>query len=90
MGELYIYYPGDEEMYFRAAKINDGSAFCALFNLGFDPIEKIKLVIYDDVNEILKLMPDGTYQSVSFEKDEETYVVDSECITLEPVILIIK
>lgn len=89
-GELPLYYTEDAEIYLRAAETKDGDLFCALFNLGFDPLEEICLYVARDVKKIQKLMPDGTYEDVGFKKDGDNIIVDSICNTLEPVVLILK
>ncbi|MBO7345346.1 MAG: hypothetical protein J6U92_05355, partial [Clostridia bacterium] len=38
MGELPIYYYGDEEVYLRVADMKNGDTFVALFNIGLDEI----------------------------------------------------
>ncbi len=88
-GELPVYYPGDEEMYFRAADMDDGGLFCALFNLGLDPIEKIELVCERSATRIEYLAKDGSRREVSFGIDGQRTVIDLPCYTLDPVILFI-
>lgn len=85
--ELPAYYPGDEEVYFRAADMPDGGMFCAIFNIGLDPINQIEMVFNKKISIIKILSPDGTQKSVSFTQKDTTYVLDISCITLEPVIL---
>lgn len=89
-GELPVYYPNDEEIYLRAGKTRDGERFCAIFNIGFDPIEKLELCITDAVCDVQKLMPDGTRRSIGFEKTNDRYVLDTDCNTLDPLILFIR
>lgn len=87
-GELPVYYPGDEEVYFRAADMKDGSLFCALFNLSCDPIEETQLVCDRTVHTIERLMPDGTWQRQSFRPEEgQIYTVDVCCEHLNPILL---
>ncbi len=86
-GELPAWYPEDEEMYFRAADMPDGGLFCALFNIGLDPIEELSVCAERDVTKIVRLMPDGSRKEVAFRRDGDRYVTDISCCTLEPVIL---
>ena len=85
----YVYYPNDEEVYFRAAKIDDGNLFCAVFNIGLDPIERLELVCSEKITAVSVLTPEGTRKSVSFERSSGRYLLDLPCRTLEPVILYI-
>ena len=87
LGQLPVYYPGDEEMYLRAADMEDGGLFAALFNLGFDPIENLELVCQNPVKRIEKLMPDGSRRAVDFAQDGSTLKLNCPCNTLDPVIL---
>ena len=89
-GCLPVYYEGDEELYFRAAKCPDGSLFTCLFNMGFDPIEEIILVTDAKVSAVEMLKPDGEWQSVSFMRDGNRIIIDAPVYTLNPVALILK
>lgn len=86
-GHLPVYYPGDEEMYLRAADMEDGGLFTALFNLGLDPIEALELVCSKPVARIEKLMPDGTREKVAFTCEGGVLKLNCPCNTLDPVIL---
>ena len=90
--ELPAYYAGDEEVYFRAADVDDGSLFCAVFNLGMDPIEQIVLGCEKTVSSVEMLDCDGSRKPVSFTVDAETksVTVDACAATLSPVILFLK
>ena len=87
-GELPAFYPGDAEMYFRAADMPGGELFCAAFNIGFDPIEKLEIVFDRAVTRIEKLMPDGTRKEIAFVQEGEKYILDTACYTLDPVVII--
>jgi hypothetical protein len=88
-GELPVYYAGDEEVYFRAANVDDGSLFCAVFNLGMDPIDEIVLGCEKLPQKIEMLDCDGTRKAVTFTVNEEakTVTVDTPAYTLAPVLL---
>jgi len=89
-GELPLYYPGDEEVYFRAADMEDGGMFCAVFNLSCDPIEQPVLISKKKLSSVERLCPDGTLESVKFEEGEfGAYTMDLVCEHLYPVILIL-
>lgn len=89
-GELPSYYPGDAEMYFRAADMPDGGLLCAAFNIGLDPIENLELVFDRDITLIEKVMPDGSRKEISFSREGEKYVLDTACNTLDPIVLIAR
>ena len=86
-GELPVYAPGDEEIYLRCADMEDGALFCALFNLGWDPIERTELVFAHPVSRIERLMPDGTLCEVAFEVKNGRTILDVPCNVLDPLIL---
>lgn len=88
-GELPVYYPGDEEMYFRAADMPDGGLFCGLFNIGLDPIGQIELVCERKPSRIEYLYKDGTRRNAEFSFEDDRTVVNLPCFTLDPVILFI-
>ena len=89
-GELSVYFPGDEEVYFKVADTEDGKKFCALFNLGTDTIERVKLCCDFEVHSIERLMPNGKAVPVSFSKENETYILDLEAKTLDPVVVFLS
>lgn len=97
-GECPVYYAGDEEVYFRAANVDaaanvdDGTLFCAVFNLGMDPIEEIVLGCETVPQKIEMLDCDGTRKPLAFTADEEnsTVTVQTPAYTLMPVILLLS
>lgn len=88
--ELLAYYPGDEEVYFRTADMPDGGLFCALFNIGYDPIRQTEIMCTRKVNKIQRLMHDGTFEDVSFTYSDGKYTLDTACHLCEPAIFIFK
>lgn len=89
-GNLPLYYPDDAEVYIKAATMADGNLFCAFFNIGFDPLEDIPLVVDRPVKCIRRLMPDGSYAELTFTADGNRVTVDTPAYTLDPVILILE
>ena len=77
-------------MLLKVGEINDGRRLCAVFNTGFDRIEKLRLFCDFDVKEISMLMPNGTERKVEFSRDGDLYTLDIPCYTLEPVILFVR
>ncbi len=89
-GEMPVYYPNDEEIYFKCADMDDGRVFCAIFNIGLDPIEKLELVCDFEAKSFKMLTPDGTEREIAFERNKSTYTLDTPCNILSPVILFIE
>ncbi len=89
LGEDICYYPGDEEVYMKTADMAD-KTFCAIFNLGLDVIENMKIAVNKGVSSIKMLMPNGEYKDVKFSICENEVQTNICCNTLEPVILIIN
>lgn len=87
--ELVLYFTGDEEMYLKVANMDDGRVFASFFNIGLDPIEKLEIACNFAVDKIEMLMPDATTKKIDFEFTGEKYILDTNCNTLEPVILFI-
>ncbi len=90
MGELPVYYPGDQEVYLRAADMQDGTLFLAAINISLDPMEKLSLVFEKEVSKIEKLMPDGSRKEIAFRKEGKEYILDTPCNILDPVVLFVK
>lgn len=89
-GELPVYYPNDEEVYFRCADMENGDVFCALFNIGLDPIENIELCCDFEAKGFEKLMPSGNTEIINFKRDNNRYLLDTHANTLDPVVIFIK
>jgi hypothetical protein len=90
MHSLPAYYPGDVDVLFKAARLDNGSLLCALLDMSLDPVEDLAIVIHQDVKHIKRLLPDGTYESVSFTKDGTLYTLSLTANIYDPVILIIE
>ncbi len=88
-GELLVYYPNDEEVYLKAADMEDGKVFCSVFNIGLDPIEKLELVCAFEAKGFKRLMPDGAAMDITFTYENGKYILDTPCSTLDPVVLFI-
>lgn len=88
--ELPLYFPGDEEMYLKAAEMEGNKLFAALTNISLDNIDETKLIINRNINKIEKLMPDGSLQEIKFTKNGNEYTLSTECYTLNPLVLIME
>ena len=88
--ELPVYYDGTEEMYMKAAYMPDGGLFCALFNLGFDPVYEISLVTGMKASSVMWLTPEGEFSECRFSKTENGIVIQKTLLPLHPMMIIIK
>lgn len=90
-GALPIYCESDNELCLRAGYLSDGSLLTALFNIGFDPEEKITYYLEKTPTVAKKLEPDGTYSEVSFKAlGNDFYEFDAKAEPMYPVVIIIK
>ncbi len=89
-GEMPLYYPNDEEVYLKCADMADGRIFCAVFNIGLDPIDNLELACEFNAKKIRMLMPDGSEKEVGFTFENGIYTLDIPCKTLDPVVLFIE
>ena len=87
---LPIYYPGDEEIYFKCADMPDGRMLCAVFNIGLDPIEKTQLACDFEVKSFKALTPSAQEQEISFTREGNIYTLDIPCNILDPVIVFVE
>ncbi len=87
VGEAQVYFPGDEEMYFRVADMPDGGIFCSLINISTDPIEEIELVCERKITKVEMLTKTGERCAVDFEQNGDNLIVKTGCGVLDPVIL---
>ena len=71
-------------------ELPEGELFCALFNLGLDPIEEIVLYCGKIVERVQMLQPDGSRVDVTFRMEEGNVIIDAPAYTLNPVILFLK
>jgi hypothetical protein len=62
---------------------------CAILDMSLDPIEDLPLVIDRDVKEMKRLMPDGSYADVSFEREGNLYTLNLTAGVFDPVVLVI-
>ena len=86
-GKMPVYYPGDEEVYFKAADMPNGQIMCALFNIGLDMIDKVELVCSFEAKGFGALMPNGEVKEVAFERNGDKYILDLKAQILDPVVI---
>lgn len=90
-GALPVYYDGDEEVLLRAGRIKDGRLLAGFFNLGYDPLEELDLVLDFTPNEITYLAPNGEEIGLEYTKLGEGKVkVLTRLEPLYPLILLVK
>ena len=89
-GELNLYYQGDEEVYCKHAKMQDGSDFCSIFNLGYDVIDDVILYIDKQVQAVKVLQANGEFQEVDFKQDGNNLLIQKSVLPLDPQIFIIE
>jgi hypothetical protein len=89
-GNLPLYYPEDAEVYLRAGYLKNGEIMAAVFNLGFDELEEIPLIVDKTVTKVEMLLPDGTRSSCNFLVDNGVLRIMKNAKTLIPVILFIS
>lgn len=89
-GEMPIYFPGDEEVYLRVADMSENKLFCAVFNLGFDTIDKIELVCDFEAKRFTLLTSDGEEKEIEFDKENNKYILNASVKTLDPVVVFVE
>ena len=90
MGVLPVYYPDDAEVLMKAARMKDGRLLCAILDMSLDVLETVPLVIHRDVTSIKRLMSDGSYKDVAFEKEGDRYTLATTAGVFDPVVLVIE
>lgn len=90
MQALDIYYPGDEEVFLKAANTADGKLFCALLDMSLDPIEKLEFITDKPISNVKMLCCDGKYKDVDFKKTGNTLSLDVTVLPFDPIILIME
>ncbi|MBQ2736266.1 MAG: hypothetical protein IJF26_02400 [Clostridia bacterium] len=88
--KLPLYCPFDSDVYMKAAKMKDGRIFGAVFNLSLDPMERLQLACDFTPRKVYKLMPDGGEREIDFSFENGLCTLDTECKTLDPVVVFIK
>lgn len=90
-GALPIYYDGDEEVLLRAGRIKDGRLLAGFFNLGYDPLEELDLVLDFTPEEIDYLDPNGKEIGLEYTQGKDGRVkVQTKLEPLYPLIMLFK
>ena len=87
LGELPVYYPDDSEVYMKAARSEDGRLFCAILNISLDALDDFALVCEENITSVRRLLADGSYENVTFEKNGKRIELDLTVYPYEPLIL---
>ena len=90
-GNLPVHYPEDAEVYLRAGYLADGTLFCAVFNIGLDPLEDVPLSVDFRVSRVEMLNAEGERERVPYSYDADgTLRVGVPAGILSPVILFLS
>jgi hypothetical protein len=90
-GALPIYYDGDEEVLLRAGRIKDGRLLAGFFNLGYDPLEELDLVLDFTPEQIDYLDPNGKEIGLEYTQGKDGRVkVQTKLEPLYPLIMLFK
>lgn len=89
-GELPLYYPEDAEVYIRAGRLSDGRMLVALFNLSWDALEDIPLVVENSITRISELCEDGELRERSFTSEGGLVRIERAVSAMEPCVLIME
>ena len=90
-GNLPVHYPEDAEVYLRAGYLKDGTLFCAVFNIGLDPLEDVPLSVDFRVSRVEMLNAEGEREEVPYSYDPDgTLRVGVPAGILSPVILFLS
>ena len=88
---LPIYYDGDEEVILRAGRIKDGRLLAGFFNLGYDPLEELDLVLDFTPERIAYLAPNGKEIGLEYTQGKDGRVkVQTKLEPLYPLIMFFK
>lgn len=90
-GALPVYLDGDNEICMRAGYLSDGSLFTMLFNLGYDPEEKVVYYLEKPPVKAEKLLADGSYDEVKFTSlGNDLYEFEATAEPMYPLAIRIK
>ena len=90
-GALPVYLEGDNEICMRAGYLADKSLFTMLFNLGYDPEEKVVYYLEKAPVKAEKLLSDGSYEEVKFTPlGNGFYEFDAKAEPMYPLAIKIK
>jgi hypothetical protein len=90
-GDLPVYVESDNEICLRAGYTRSGDLLCALFIIGHDPEETVRLYLESRPNEIKMLCPNGEYENIAFtDLGDSVYELSVRCEPMYPLILLIK
>lgn len=90
-GDLPIYADTDNEICLRAGYVKTGELLAALFIIGHDPEETVRLYLENEPSEIKKLLPSGSYESISFTSlGDSIYELEVTLEPMYPLVLLIK
>ena len=86
---LPIYYPEDAEVFMKAAKTRDGKLFCAILNMSLDVLEELPLATKQSIRGIKRLLPNGSYETVDFQRVQDRIELSLTAYPYDPVVLLL-
>lgn len=89
-GDLPVYTPDDDEIYLKAADMEDGSLFCSLINVSLDPVDNIRLCLDKEPSKIYSLDFDGEFKEIQFKSENGEVILEKSADIITPVILKIE
>lgn len=90
-GDLPVWYPEDAEVYLRAGYLANGELFCAVFNIGLDPLEDVPLSVDFRVTCVEMLNAEGERERVPYSYGADgTLRVGVPAGILSPVVLFLS
>ncbi len=87
---MSAYFVGDEEIFFKAGLMKDGTIFTALFPTSYDDIEEIKIGVNKKITSVRYLAPDGEKKEIPFTQNGSVITVAHGARPLNPEILYLK
>ena len=74
-------------MLMRAGYLNDGRLLVGIWNIGFDPLEELDLVVDKLPTSVKQLMKDGSFANVDFTASGDRITVATRVEPMYPVVL---
>ena len=85
-----VYYRGDAEVMMQSGRDCEGNRIAVIHSMSPDELENPCLVFRDEVRSIERLMPDGSWRSLSFDKDGKCIRPELSVKMLYPEVLRVR
>ena len=73
----------------KAAKTRDGKLFCAILNMSLDALEELPLATKQSIRGIKRLLPNGSYETVDFQRVQDRIELSLTAYPYDPVVLLL-